>query len=252
MSASPEVRRTGRSDLRAALPRPELRHPRQSQRLDRRVGRRAPKMLTAVLPSPPRGKNASAVVGDPRFPVREPVRRRSFTPEYKLDVLAEYDAAPAGSKVAVLRRRSLCSSHIVEWRRARDAGALAGLSLPRGRPRVDSRGRENTVLRRRVELLERELTNAKLVIDAQGKCLSACTTCPTSATLTAGPSGRIRNGAEVVELALPPRPTATGQLSRQSPVLVGARASLQGGSAAAMRKKCTRPSPEAPSAGAHL
>ena len=76
---------------------------------------------------------------DPEVPER--ARRRTFTAQYKLDVVAEYDAAPAGEKGAVLRREGLCSSLITEWRRARDAGALAGLKQPRGRPAADARGR---------------------------------------------------------------------------------------------------------------
>jgi hypothetical protein len=44
-----------------------------------------------------------------------------------------------GEKGALLRREGLYSSHIVEWRRARDAGALAGLARPRGRPQRDAR-----------------------------------------------------------------------------------------------------------------
>src|SRR5674476_189871 len=63
---------------------------------------------------------------DPEVPER--ARRRTFTAKYKLEVLAAYDAAPAGEKGAVLRRESLYSSHIVEWRRARDVGALADLA----------------------------------------------------------------------------------------------------------------------------
>ena len=39
---------------------------------------------------------------DPEVP--EKARRRSFTAQYKLDVVAEYDAAPTGEKGAVLRR----------------------------------------------------------------------------------------------------------------------------------------------------
>ena len=39
---------------------------------------------------------------DPEVP--EKARRRTFTAQYKLDVVAEYDAAPAGEKGAVLRR----------------------------------------------------------------------------------------------------------------------------------------------------
>ena len=69
---------------------------------------------------------------DPEVPER--ARRRTFTAQYKLDVVAEYDAAPAGEKGAVLRREGLYSSHVIEWRRARDAGALAGPGAAAGPP----------------------------------------------------------------------------------------------------------------------
>ncbi|VBA38546.1 hypothetical protein LAUMK13_02141 [Mycobacterium innocens] len=60
---------------------------------------------------------------DPEAPER--ARRRTFTAKYKLEVLAAYDAAPDGEKGALFRRAGLYSSHIVQWRRARDGGALA-------------------------------------------------------------------------------------------------------------------------------
>src|ERR1700758_2968848 len=72
---------------------------------------------------------------DPEVP--EKAKRRTFTAKYKLEILAAYDAAPEGAKGALLRREGLYSSHIVEWRKARDAGALAGLASPRGRKRRD-------------------------------------------------------------------------------------------------------------------
>src|ERR1700712_3639257 len=80
------------------------------------------------------GRVAGAETGrrDPEVPER--ARRRTFTARYKLEILAAYDAAPDGEKGALLRREGLYSSHIVEWRRARDAGALAGLARPRGSP----------------------------------------------------------------------------------------------------------------------
>ena len=54
-------------------------------------------------------------------------RRRVFTAEYKAAILAEYDAlAEPGARGALLRREGLYSSHLTEWRRARDAGALPG------------------------------------------------------------------------------------------------------------------------------
>ena len=68
---------------------------------------------------------------DPEVP--EQARRRSFTAQYKLDVVAEYDAAATGEKGAVLRREGLYSTHVIEWRRARDAGTLAGPARPSGR-----------------------------------------------------------------------------------------------------------------------
>jgi len=56
-------------------------------------------------------------------------RRRAFTAEYKARVLAEYDAVEEpGGKGALLRREGLFSSHLVEWRRARNAGVLQALS----------------------------------------------------------------------------------------------------------------------------
>ena len=75
---------------------------------------------------------------DPEVPER--ARRRRFTAQYKLDVVAEYDAAATGEKGAVLRREGLYSSHVIEWRRARDAGTLAGPPRPRGRPAAQREG----------------------------------------------------------------------------------------------------------------
>ncbi len=84
---------------------------------------------------------------DPEVP--EQARRRSFTAQYKLDVVAEYDAAATGEKGAVLRREGLYSSHVIEWRRARDAGALAGPARPRGRPAADPRDAQIARLQQR-------------------------------------------------------------------------------------------------------
>src|SRR6266568_2846572 len=54
--------------------------------------------------------------------------RRTFTADYKARILAEYEAATAdGEKSALLRRERLYYSHIIDWRKARDAGAAAGL-----------------------------------------------------------------------------------------------------------------------------
>src|SRR6266487_3070331 len=92
---------------------------------------------------------------DPEVPER--ARRRTFTAQYKLDVVAEYDAAPVGEKGAVLRRCGLYSSHVIEWRRARDAGVLAGPARPRGRPAADPRDAQIARLTKEKARLEQEL-----------------------------------------------------------------------------------------------
>jgi transposase len=104
---------------------------------------------------------------DPQVPER--ARRRTFTAQYKLDVVAAYDAAPDGQKGAVLRREGLYSSHIVEWRRARDSGALAGLDRVRGRPATDPRDAQIARLNKEKAQLEQELAKARFVVDVQAK-----------------------------------------------------------------------------------
>src|SRR3954463_13263960 len=74
------------------------------------------------------GRAHDGVVDEPD-PAARP-RRRSFTAEYKARILDEYDALPAGSegRGALLRCEGLYTSHIAEWRKARDAGARDGLA----------------------------------------------------------------------------------------------------------------------------
>ncbi len=81
-------------------------------------------------------------------------RRRQFTAEYKRRVLAEADACTkAGEIGALLRREGLYSSHLVEWRRSRDRGALAGLA-PKKRGPV---AKVPHPLERKVVELERQI-----------------------------------------------------------------------------------------------
>ena len=77
-------------------------------------------------------------------PSPRPVRR-SFSPEYKLAILAEYENAPNGEKGAILRREGLYSSHVIEWTRARDAGALEGMAGARRSEKRPTRSRRRRV-----------------------------------------------------------------------------------------------------------
>ncbi len=104
---------------------------------------------------------------DPEVPER--ARRRTFTAKYKLGILAAYDATPDGEKGAVLRREGLYSSHIVEWRRARDPGALAGLAAPPGRKRRGPQAERIAQLEADKQRLEQELAKTRFVVDVQAK-----------------------------------------------------------------------------------
>ena len=78
------------------------------------------------IEDPGRVSDAGRQRPNPEVPER--ARRRRFTAKYKLAIVAEYDAAPDCEKGELLRREGLYSSHLDYWRRARDAGALAGLA----------------------------------------------------------------------------------------------------------------------------
>jgi len=116
------------------------------------------------------GRGARAGSGsrpDPEL-VERP-RRRRFSAEYKLAIVREADACTRPGEIgALLRREGLYSSHLVEWRRARDAGALGALERPRGRKPANPLEAENAELRRRAERAEAELDKAKRVIEIQG------------------------------------------------------------------------------------
>jgi transposase len=97
-------------------------------------------------------------------------KRRTFTAEYKLAMVAEYDAATeSGAKGALLRREGLYSSHIIEWRRARDAGALAGVGDKPRRPARSEADREADRLRVENERLRVELAKTRAALDVVGK-----------------------------------------------------------------------------------
>ena len=97
-------------------------------------------------------------------------RRRSFAAEYKAQILDEYDALPSGSseRGALLRGEGLYSSHLAEWRKARDAGARDGL-VSKSKARRSPEQVEVQRLRRRNERLEAELARTRLALEITGK-----------------------------------------------------------------------------------
>jgi transposase-like protein len=98
------------------------------------------------------------------------VARRVFSPEYKLAILAEYDAATeSGEKGAILRREGLYSSLITDWRRQHRQGLItANLGRSdggRGGPSLS----EVAKLRAENERLRTKLAQADAIIEVQGK-----------------------------------------------------------------------------------
>ena len=73
-----------------------------------------------------------------------------------------------GAKGALLRREGLYTSHIVEWRRARDVGAMGGL-VPKSRPRRGDADRELEKARRKIARLEDQLERHRQALEIQGK-----------------------------------------------------------------------------------
>lgn len=103
--------------------------------------------LTTTLTPSTTPAPAAAAVGGPR---EGRAKRRTFTSEYKRRIVAEYDAAPNGTKGAVLRRERLYDSHVQEWRAAIAAGTVDE-PLKGGRP-------PNTAEQARIVELERHVT----------------------------------------------------------------------------------------------
>lgn len=122
------------------------------------------------------GKTVATEPATPPRPDPEVVadaKRRTFSAEYKQRLLAEADAAAAqpGAIGALLRREGLYSSHLVTWRRERQAGILKGLTPHKRGPKSKRSPQEKEIqnLRRENQRLTEELRKAEIVIEVQKK-----------------------------------------------------------------------------------
>jgi transposase len=122
-------------------------------------------VMTTVLS----GRHAELVTEPPEPEVPERATRRTYTAQYKLRILAEYERRDRDGRGALLRREGLYSSLISEWRKQRDQGALEALGASPGRPPTDSRDQEVARLRRDNARLQSDLAKARKVIEVQGK-----------------------------------------------------------------------------------
>lgn len=106
-----------------------------------------------------------------RGPRAGQAKRRTFTAEYKLAIVAEYEGlTEQGARGALLRREGLYHSHILDWKRSRDAGALDGLAArPSGPKGKSSADRDNERLVRENAKLAEELARTKKALAILGK-----------------------------------------------------------------------------------
>ena len=99
-------------------------------------------------------------------------KRRTFTAEYKRGILREADACKQPGQVgALLRREGLYSSHLTEWRHARERGELAGETRRRGpSPKaVDARDGRIAELERENVRLQHRVKRAEAIVELQKK-----------------------------------------------------------------------------------
>ena len=144
-----------------------------------------PNMLTeasaATGPGTEEGRRPTIVPGpvaaSPELTDRP--RRRTFTAQDKLRILADIDrAAGTGGIGAILRREGLYSSALSDWRRQRDAGALGALTPSKRGPKppppnplateLASARRDNIRLQQRLERAEAIIELQKKVAELLG------------------------------------------------------------------------------------
>lgn len=96
--------------------------------------------------------------------------RRTYSAEYKRQIVQEAAHCPPGQVGALLRREGLYSSQLTAWRRLYEQGALKGLSQSRGRrPTKTAASQELSRLEKENAGLREELRKAHLIIDVQKK-----------------------------------------------------------------------------------
>lgn len=100
-------------------------------------------------------------------------KRRRFSAEEKLRILKEADACTQpGEQGALLRREGLYSSHLTEWRRARERGKLEALE-PKKRGRkpaaVNPLEKQVSELTRALQKAEARAKRAEALVELQKK-----------------------------------------------------------------------------------
>src|SRR4051794_19199616 len=93
-------------------------------------------LVTGILDSVSDVIEGGRVASRPNPEVVARAKRRTYTGEYKQQILAEADAARGSGEIgAVLRGHGLYSSHLTKWRQERKSGMLEGLAAHKRGPK---------------------------------------------------------------------------------------------------------------------
>ena len=97
-------------------------------------------------------------------------KRRTFSTEYKLRILAETDACTEHGEIgALLRREGLYSSHLHKWRTQREEGILPQSQKAKRGRKSDPQAAQIAQLQQENERLRVQLDRAEQIIQVQKK-----------------------------------------------------------------------------------
>ena len=99
-------------------------------------------------------------------PEHEKRTRRTFSVEYKLDILKKADACQHGELGQLLRREKLYSNQLAQWRREFTEQGVAGLSKSQPGPQSSQ-----TPEQKRIEKLEKENQRLQEQLQLKDSCL---------------------------------------------------------------------------------
>lgn len=108
----------------------------------------------------------AAGISDPE--VVPKATRRTYTAEYKLDILRRAALCERGQVGALLRQEGLYYAQLAAWRDAAAQGLEPNRRGPKPKP-VDPNASELADLRRKLAATERELKKAQIIIEIQKK-----------------------------------------------------------------------------------
>lgn len=122
------------------------------------------------MPKQPTDLSSNEITPNPNLEKRT---RRSFTPEYKLDIVLRAQRCKRGELGELLREEGLYSAQLQQWRNIYEQEGVEGLSKtqPGPPPKKSAEQRKIEQLTRQIERLKKELNTANGCIELQKKVL---------------------------------------------------------------------------------